>query len=534
MTGQQVLLTGRTIGAYMVQDGRRALDYLLTRSDVDPKRIAVAGNSGGGTQSALLGAVEPRLAAVVVSCYMTSWADMWVTPGPQDSEQILPGFLTRGLDFADFAVAAAPRGFLVSSAIQDFFPIAGSRKASAELTPLYAVLGASGRLARVENDATHGWSQPLREGAYLALGNWLGRPGLPTAEAPVTPEPIDALRVTATGQLATSGGSRTVREVNAAEALALARSRPPVTEGGLARSRRRPAPTRAGHSAPARIVERSGDARSSNGERLLIEVEPGVRLRGWLRRAATPAGAGHAAGGREGGDAAWCDGGRPCRGSGTPYSRSTFVGPARSAPASAKAATPPRTSSPHGRGCSGRQWSPGRRATSCPVCVAPHAGARCRCGAPACGRPDRPRRALCRAGGSPGSARARGDAGQLPRSRDRGRPRPSDPRGPARRASGHGPPGVDGTHRPCASPPRAAARWRRHAAARDRGERPTRRRAAGKRHRRTLSAEKAAGVLPTPRRPTGRTSPGSGCRGAAGRRRVARGGGPCGSGPCCG
>ena len=28
MTGQQVLLTGRTIGAYMVQDMRRALDYL--------------------------------------------------------------------------------------------------------------------------------------------------------------------------------------------------------------------------------------------------------------------------------------------------------------------------------------------------------------------------------------------------------------------------------------------------------------------------------------------------------------------------
>jgi pimeloyl-ACP methyl ester carboxylesterase len=109
MTGQQVLLTGRTIGAYMVQDGRRALDYLLTRADVDPTRIAVAGNSGGGTQAALLAATEPRLAAAVVSCYMTSWSDMWVEPGPQDSEQILPGFVGAGLDFADFAVAAATR-----------------------------------------------------------------------------------------------------------------------------------------------------------------------------------------------------------------------------------------------------------------------------------------------------------------------------------------------------------------------------------------------------------------------------------------
>jgi hypothetical protein len=187
MTGQQLLLSGRTLGAYMVQDRQRGLDYLESRPDVDRTRLAVAGNSGGGTQAALLGAIEPRLAAVVVSCYMTSWSDMWNEPGPQDAEQILPGFISAGLDFADFALAAAPRGFLVSSAIKDFFPIAGSRTASAELTPLFAALGAPDRLSRVENDATHGWSQPLREGAYRALGTWLGRPDIGAAEAPVTP-----------------------------------------------------------------------------------------------------------------------------------------------------------------------------------------------------------------------------------------------------------------------------------------------------------------------------------------------------------
>ena len=285
MTGQQVLLTGRTMGAYMVQDGRRALDYLRTRPDVDATRIAVAGNSGGGTQAALLGAVEPRLAAVVVSCYMTSWADMWGAPGPQDSEQILPGFVARGLDFADFGVAAAPRGYLVSSAIKDFFPIEGSRKVSAELTSLYAALGAPDKLGRVENDATHGWTQPLREGAYRALGAWLGRPGLPATEAPLTPEPIELLRATATGQLASAGGSRTVRAINADEARTLASTRPPVTPASLR--------TLIGDipSTPSpRVVERHGSAVTGTGERLVVEVEPGVRLRGWLRRPTTPTG----------------------------------------------------------------------------------------------------------------------------------------------------------------------------------------------------------------------------------------------------
>ncbi len=281
MTGLQVLLTGRTIAAYMVQDGRRALDYLRARPDVDATRIAVAGNSGGGTQAALLGASEPRLAAVVASCYITSWSDMWLTPGPQDSEQILPGFLTRGLDFADFAVAAAPRGFLVSSAIQDYFPIAGSRAASAELRAIYDALGAPDRLARVENDAPHGWSQPLREGAYRALGAWLGRPGQPDTEAPVSPEPIEALRSTPTGQLASSVGSRTVREVNADEARALAAARSPVSMAGLR--------TLIGDLAQQRgtVVSRQQRPEGSRVEDLTIEVEPGVRLRASLTRPVT-------------------------------------------------------------------------------------------------------------------------------------------------------------------------------------------------------------------------------------------------------
>jgi cephalosporin-C deacetylase-like acetyl esterase len=283
MTGQQVLLTGRTLGAYMVHDLRRALDYLRTRPDVDAGRIAVAGNSGGGTQAALLAAVEPRLAAAVVSCYMTSWSEMWTAPGPQDAEQILPGFVAAGLDFADFAIAAAPRGFLVSSAVRDFFPIAGSRRVSAELTPIYAVLGARDRLDRVENDAEHGWTPPLREGAYRALAAWLDRPGMDSREAPVTPESETALRVTPSGQLASSLGTTTVRALNADEAGRLERERPPLSDAALARL--------VGTStAPvsSRVVERAGEATSPDGAAVTLQVAPDLRLSG---RLVLPAGA---------------------------------------------------------------------------------------------------------------------------------------------------------------------------------------------------------------------------------------------------
>jgi pimeloyl-ACP methyl ester carboxylesterase len=70
--GLQCILTGSNVANYIVWDGMRAIDYLLTRNDVDPKRIAVAGNSGGGMQSAYLAALDTRLAAAAPSCFLTS------------------------------------------------------------------------------------------------------------------------------------------------------------------------------------------------------------------------------------------------------------------------------------------------------------------------------------------------------------------------------------------------------------------------------------------------------------------------------
>jgi cephalosporin-C deacetylase-like acetyl esterase len=59
--GNQALLTGQAIARYTIWDGIRALDYLLSRKEVDPARVAVTGNSGGGTHTAYLAALDDRL-----------------------------------------------------------------------------------------------------------------------------------------------------------------------------------------------------------------------------------------------------------------------------------------------------------------------------------------------------------------------------------------------------------------------------------------------------------------------------------------
>jgi cephalosporin-C deacetylase-like acetyl esterase len=220
--GLQCLLTGHHFARYELWDGIRAVDYLLSRRDVDATRLAVAGNSGGGTQAAYLAVVEPRLAVAVSSCYMTSWKQLWFEPGPQDAEQVLPGFLARVLDFADLALAFAPRPFQIQSATRDFFPIAGARSAYDEARAGYERLGHADRAGFFEHDDPHGWSKPRREATYRWLERWL-HARTDDGEEPAFDTEIESdLYATPTGQVSTSYDRvETVQSLNRAVAEAL-------------------------------------------------------------------------------------------------------------------------------------------------------------------------------------------------------------------------------------------------------------------------------------------------------------------------
>ncbi len=171
--GIQCLLVGDNIARYTIWDGMRALDYLASRPEVDPTRIAVTGNSGGGTHTAYLAALEDRLHVAAPSCYLTSWRNLLPTIGPQDAEQCLPPFLAHGFDHADFIYAFAPRPYMMLPAIRDFFPILGARATFAEAARIYDRIGAPEKIRKVEADDGHGYSKPRRMAAYEWFARWL-------------------------------------------------------------------------------------------------------------------------------------------------------------------------------------------------------------------------------------------------------------------------------------------------------------------------------------------------------------------------
>src|SRR5882762_7472682 len=61
IVGTQCMLTGDHVARYTIWDGMRALDYLLSRKEVDPARVGLTGNSGGGTHTAYIAALDDRI-----------------------------------------------------------------------------------------------------------------------------------------------------------------------------------------------------------------------------------------------------------------------------------------------------------------------------------------------------------------------------------------------------------------------------------------------------------------------------------------
>jgi pimeloyl-ACP methyl ester carboxylesterase len=167
--GNLAYLAGANLARWEVWDGMRAVDYLLTRPDVDAERISITGTSGGGTQTALIAALDPRIKAAVPSCYISSlpmrMANRIFADPDSDPEQDLYGMVSGGVDHVGLLMLMYPRPMMVASAVLDFFPIEGARKTFREAQAFYEKFGHGDRIAMVEGYHKHEYSAENQEAA---------------------------------------------------------------------------------------------------------------------------------------------------------------------------------------------------------------------------------------------------------------------------------------------------------------------------------------------------------------------------------
>jgi hypothetical protein len=214
--GAQAFIAGSSEARYMIFDGIRAIDYLVSRKEVDPARIGITGRSGGGTQSAYIAAFDERVYASAPECYITNFTRLIQSIGPQDAEQNFYHGLTGGIDHPDLLEVRAPKPALMITTTNDFFSIQGARETEKEVSLIYEAYGKEGNFGRVEDIMEHASTMKNRVAMYKFFQEHLHNPGNSADEQVelLTPE---ELKVTETGQVSTSFYGESVFSLNAKE-----------------------------------------------------------------------------------------------------------------------------------------------------------------------------------------------------------------------------------------------------------------------------------------------------------------------------
>lgn len=221
--GAPTFVLGSSLARLMIWDGIRGIDYLISREDVDPTRLGITGRSGGGTQTAYIAAIDERLAAAAPECYITSFELMLKSRGPQDAEQNFYNAIARGYDQADLLIARAPQPTLILATTRDIFSIEGTRATFAEVQRACEAFGDKTAIAMNVDDADHESTLKNREAMYAFFQRHLNLPGDAT-DIPSQLLTEEELRITKTGQLATSLGGETILSLNRKEAAQLGKA----------------------------------------------------------------------------------------------------------------------------------------------------------------------------------------------------------------------------------------------------------------------------------------------------------------------
>ena len=205
MMGKQLELVGEWFGAWRAWDGIRALDYLLTRPEVDPARVGLTGNSGGGTMTSWIWPVEERFTMAAPSCFVTTFAANLENELPADAEQYPPGVIGAGLDMADFFIARAPDPVILLGQTHCYFDRRGLKRAHAEIRRFYDIVGAPDDAADLFiGPEGHGYSHHNQEAMVQFFAMHAGIDRVTRVQNAETLD-ADALDVTPKGEVIPEG-----------------------------------------------------------------------------------------------------------------------------------------------------------------------------------------------------------------------------------------------------------------------------------------------------------------------------------------
>jgi dienelactone hydrolase len=133
---------GYTPAGVETWNSMRAIDYLISRPEVDPERLGVTGRSGGGAYSWYLTALDDRIKAAVPVAGITTLKNHVVDGGVEGHCDCMFVINTYRWDYPQLAALAAPRPLLISNTDRDkIFPFDGVVNVYQKVRGLYEPAG---------------------------------------------------------------------------------------------------------------------------------------------------------------------------------------------------------------------------------------------------------------------------------------------------------------------------------------------------------------------------------------------------------
>ena len=241
MIGIGSTLLGANVAQFRIWDGMRVIDYLQSRSDIMADKIGCTGNSGGGTETAYLMALDDRIVAAAPGCYLTTFRRLIDTKGPQDGEQNIFGQIAFGMDEADYCIMRAPKPTLICAGTRDAtFDFQGTWELFRDAKRFYSRIRHPESMDLVAADAPHGFTLPLREAVARFMSRWLLGQDKVIREVRSLPDTLtdeqlrnysqgdwtaEQLRCTPEGQVLLMPGERSAFRINAETAETLKKMR---------------------------------------------------------------------------------------------------------------------------------------------------------------------------------------------------------------------------------------------------------------------------------------------------------------------
>jgi len=165
------LLIGRTMIGERVWDISRTIDVLDAFPMIDKERIALIGNSGGGTATYYAACMEERIKIAMPSCSVCTYRHS-ITPRRHCACNYLPG-IAKYVDMGDLSCLIAPRKLvMVSGELDHGFTIDGARETYATIEKVYAKAGAPDQCRFVVGEEGHRFYANPSWDVFRELSGW--------------------------------------------------------------------------------------------------------------------------------------------------------------------------------------------------------------------------------------------------------------------------------------------------------------------------------------------------------------------------